>query len=72
VDSDQARQIIVLHRNPSLRLATKGTNGRWMDVVSAEEIAKADEIAAQNLTPDCAHCLKTGGLPAYIDCKDSR
>jgi len=43
-----------------------------MDVVSAEEIAKADEIAAQNLTPDCAHCLKTGGLPAYIDCKDSR
>jgi hypothetical protein len=38
--------------NPS-----KGTNGRWRDVLSAEEIAAADEIAAQNLTPDCAHWL---------------
>lgn len=42
----------------------KGTNGRWKDALSAEEIAKADEIAAQNLTPDCAHWLKTGKLPA--------
>lgn len=42
----------------------KGTNGRWKDVLSAEEIAKADEVAAQNLTPDCAHWLKTGELPA--------
>jgi aryl sulfotransferase len=38
----------------------KGTNGRWRDVLSAEEIAKADETAARNLSPDCAHWLETG------------
>ena len=38
----------------------KGTNGRWRDVLSAEEIAKCDEVAARNLSPDCAHWLKTG------------
>lgn len=40
----------------------KGTNGRWKDVLSAQEIAKCDEIAANNLSPDCAHWLKTGEL----------
>jgi aryl sulfotransferase len=40
----------------------KGTNGRWKDILSAEEIAKCDEVAAQNLSPDCAHWLKTGEL----------
>ncbi|NWG92600.1 MAG: sulfotransferase domain-containing protein [Parvularculaceae bacterium] len=38
----------------------KGTNGRWRDVLSPEEVAKADHCAARNLTPDCAHWLKTG------------
>jgi aryl sulfotransferase len=42
----------------------KGTNGRWKDVLSADEIAKADLVASQNLTPDCANWLRTGGLPA--------
>jgi aryl sulfotransferase len=41
----------------------KGTNGRWKDVLTPAEIARADEIAAQKLTPDCAHWLKTGELP---------
>ena len=41
----------------------KGTNGRWRDVLSSEEVALADEIAAKNLTPDCARWLKTGELP---------
>ena len=41
----------------------KGTNGRWKDVLTPDEIAKADRVAAQNLTPDCAHWLKTGELP---------
>ena len=40
----------------------KGTNGRWRDVLSEEEIARCDEVAAANLTPDCAHWLKTGDL----------
>ncbi|MFZ1990668.1 MAG: sulfotransferase domain-containing protein [Alphaproteobacteria bacterium] len=41
----------------------KGTNGRWKDVLSPEEIALADTVAAKNLTPDCARWLKTGQLP---------
>jgi aryl sulfotransferase len=41
----------------------KGTNGRWKDVLTPEEIAMADEAAAANLTPECAHWLKTGELP---------
>lgn len=40
----------------------KGTNGRWKDVLSADDIAKCDEEAAKHLTPDCAHWLKTGEL----------
>jgi aryl sulfotransferase len=40
----------------------KGTNGRWRDVLSPAEIAKADEVAAKHLTQDCAHWLKTGEL----------
>jgi aryl sulfotransferase len=42
---------------------SKGTNGRWKDLLSADEIAKCDEVAAKNLTPDCAHWLKTGEMP---------
>ena len=41
----------------------KGTTGRWRELLSADEIAKADKIAAENLPPDCAHWLKTGELP---------
>jgi aryl sulfotransferase len=41
----------------------KGTNGRWKDVLSVDEIARCDELAAENLTPDCARWLKTGELP---------
>jgi aryl sulfotransferase len=41
----------------------KGTNGRWKDVLTPDEIARADEIAAERLTPGCAHWLKTGELP---------
>jgi aryl sulfotransferase len=40
----------------------KGTNGRWKDVLSAEEAARCDTVAAANLTPDCARWLATGEL----------
>jgi aryl sulfotransferase len=38
----------------------KGTNGRWRDVLSPEEAALADDVAAKRLTPDCARWLRTG------------
>jgi aryl sulfotransferase len=41
----------------------KGTNGRWRDVLSDDEIAKCDRIAAERLHPGCAHWLRTGDLP---------
>ena len=41
----------------------KGTNGRWRDVLTPAEIARADECAAANLTADCARWLATGELP---------
>ena len=44
----------------------KGTNGRWKDVLSAEELALYEEKAAQVLTPDCRAWLEQGrkALPA--------
>ncbi len=38
----------------------KGTNGRWRDVLSAEEVALYEEKAAQVLTPDCQAWLEQG------------
>jgi aryl sulfotransferase len=38
----------------------KGTNGRWKDVFSDEELALYDEAVKRVLTPDCAHWLETG------------
>jgi aryl sulfotransferase len=38
----------------------KGVNGRWKDVLSPAETARCDEVAARNLSPDCAHWLATG------------
>ncbi|MCB0109619.1 MAG: sulfotransferase domain-containing protein [Caldilineaceae bacterium] len=38
----------------------KGTNGRWQDVLSAEELQLYDEKAAQVLTPDCRAWLERG------------
>jgi aryl sulfotransferase len=40
----------------------KGTNGRWRDVLSPEEIQRYEDSAKANLTPECAHWLATGEL----------
>ena len=52
----------VLFEGGGANFINKGTNGRWKDVLSPEDIAKCDEVAARNLTPDCAHWLKTAEL----------
>lgn len=38
----------------------KGTNGRWKDVLSPEELALYTETAAKVLTPECAAWLEHG------------
>ncbi|MBX3002166.1 MAG: sulfotransferase domain-containing protein [Caldilineaceae bacterium] len=40
----------------------KGTNGRWRDVLSAEEVQMYEEKAAQVLTPDCRAWLEQGRM----------
>jgi aryl sulfotransferase len=39
----------------------KGTNNRWRDVLSAEEIAEYEARALAELGPDCARWLEFGG-----------
>jgi len=38
----------------------KGTNGRWRDLLSAQECADYEAMAAAKLGPDCARWLKSG------------
>ena len=38
----------------------KGTNGRWRDVLTAEESRKYEDLALRELGPSCAHWLATG------------
>ena len=39
----------------------KGTNGRWKDVLSADESRAYERMALQRLGPDCARWLAEGG-----------
>lgn len=45
-------------------LIHKGTNGRWREVLTTEDIAASDAAAARHLSADCAHWLATGQLAA--------
>ncbi len=40
----------------------KGVNGRWRDVLSADESAAYEAKALEMLGPDCAHWLATGDI----------
>ena len=40
----------------------KGTNGRWRDVLSAEELALYDAACERTLSPDCRAWLENGGV----------
>jgi aryl sulfotransferase len=39
----------------------KGTNGRWREVLSADELKLYDAAAERELTPDCRRWLEQGG-----------
>ena len=38
----------------------KGSNGRWKDVLTAEDVAAYERMAVEKLGPDCARWLMTG------------
>ena len=40
----------------------KGTNGRWRDVLTADDLKLYDAAVARELTPDCAYWLEHGRL----------
>lgn len=40
----------------------KGTNGRWRDLLSKEDVAAYEARAVKELGPDCAHWLATGEI----------
>lgn len=42
----------------------KGTNGRWREVLSAEDVSRYEEAARKCLTPDCAQWIATGEIKA--------
>jgi aryl sulfotransferase len=48
-------------RGGATTFINKGTNGRWRDVLSADEIAVYEEKAVQELGPECARWLAEGG-----------
>ena len=41
----------------------KGTNDRWNNMLTAEDISQYERVAAEQLGPACAHWLATGILP---------
>ena len=40
----------------------KGTNGRWREVLTDDDLKLYDAAVARELTPDCAHWLESGRL----------
>jgi len=42
----------------------KGTNGRWRDILTADDLAKYQRVVQSQLSPECARWLETGELPA--------
>ena len=45
----------------------KGTNGRWREVLSEEELALYDQAAKRVLTPDCQQWLENGRRAFALD-----
>jgi aryl sulfotransferase len=45
----------------------KGTNGRWRDVLTSEDLALYEEAKKRVLEPDCAAWLDTGWLNGVVD-----
>ena len=40
----------------------KGTNGRWKDTLTADDVARYERMAVEQLGKECAHFLATGEM----------
>lgn len=45
----------------------RGTNGRWRDVLTADDCARYEAMARERLGADCAAWLATGRVPALAE-----
>jgi aryl sulfotransferase len=41
----------------------KGTNGRWRDVLTPEEVRKYEDLALRKLGQECSHWVASGEMP---------
>jgi aryl sulfotransferase len=57
---DQESQGHLIFRGGSSTFFNKGTNGRWQDTLTADELAMYEETKSKILTPDCANWLEHG------------
>jgi aryl sulfotransferase len=42
----------------------RGTNGRWRDLLTEDDVRRYETQVRRHLSPDCAHWLATGDLPS--------
>ena len=50
-------------KNGSNDFFHSGTNGRWRDLLTADDLANYDRKVKEKLTPECARWMATGELP---------
>jgi aryl sulfotransferase len=62
--ADKQERMRYIFKEGSATFINKGTNGRWRDVLTAEDVARYEAEVARHLTPECATWLATGRLPA--------
>ena len=60
---DISPQLKTMFTDGMTNFVFKGTNQRWRDVLTAEEVEKYEKLAASRQTPDCAHWHATGEMP---------
>lgn len=53
----------LLFKEGGATFINKGTNGRWRDLLTADDIARYDAEVKRNLTSDCAEWLAAGRPP---------
>ena len=53
-------EMIDVFQGGSQSFFNKGTNGRWREVLSEEELALYEKAATRELSPDCRHWLENG------------
>ena len=57
----QNEQLEAIWKGGGSTFINKGTNGRWRDVLTDDDLNLYTAAVARELTPDCARWLENGG-----------